>query len=131
VGEVTSFKAGAELGFCQPSNYPMETLMVKVEIIGNEEAISAAKEQVDALSEAGVKQYRHKGLAGEVAIIGLIATISPAVIPALLDFLKSLIVKDRNLKISFDGFDISVQDVNEVAQVLDLLASKGILPKKG
>ena len=85
---------------------------------------------MSALSETDVKQYRHKGLAGEAAIIGLIATISPTVIPALLNFIKSLVVKDRDLKLSFDGFDISVRDVDEGAQVLDLLTSRGILTKK-
>jgi hypothetical protein len=103
----------------------VETLKMKIEIVGNEEAVSAAKDQVTALSEAGVKQYRHRGIAGEAAIIGLIATISPVVIPAILDLLKPLIAKDRNLKISFDGVEVLVRDVREGAQVLDLLTSRG------
>ncbi len=105
--------------------------MLKIEIIGNAEAVAAAKEQVSGLSQTDVRQYRHRGIGGEAGIFGLLATIYPLVIPELFNFLKPLIHKDRDLKISFDGIEVFVKDVTEADQVLELLKSRGILPEKG
>jgi hypothetical protein len=106
-------------------------LEVEVEITGNKLAIAAAKSELAGLSQLSVQQYEHRGFAGEAGIFGVIAKILPTAIPALFNFLKSLLAKDRDLKVSFDGNEFVVRDVPELEKLMDMLAARGVVLQKG
>jgi hypothetical protein len=42
--------------------------MIEVEILGNKPAIENAKAELASLSQKGVRQYEHRGFAGEAGV---------------------------------------------------------------
>jgi hypothetical protein len=105
--------------------------MLEVEILGNKPAIDAARTELASLSQEGIRQYMHRGFAGEAGVFGLIGKILPASLPAFFNLLKSLLVKDRDLKVTFDGYEFVVRDISELEKLLDMLSARGVVVHKG
>lgn len=105
--------------------------MLEIEILGNKPATEAAKAELENLALDGVQEYEHRGFAGEAGVFGLVAKILPQAIPAFFKLLKSLVARDRDLKVSFDGYEFVVRDVPELETLLDMLAARGVgLPRR-
>jgi hypothetical protein len=45
--------------------------------------------------------------------------------------LKSLLVKDRDLKVIFNGNEFLVRDVSELETLLDMLSARGVVLRTG
>jgi hypothetical protein len=105
--------------------------MIEIEVIGTEAAITAAKAGISPLATASVRAFHHQGASGDAGIYGLLTSVLSAAIPKLVEILKPLIRNDRDLKISFNGFELMVRDIKEATDVVDLLAARGILQKVG
>jgi hypothetical protein len=110
--------------------WPEVVPVLEVEIIGNGPAIEAAKAAFTSLSQVHVQQYSHRTFAGDAGVFGLIGRILPRSLEALFNLLKSLLVKDRDLKVSFDGSEFVVRDVQELEKLLDMLATRGVVVHK-
>jgi pentatricopeptide repeat protein len=106
----------------------LEAALLEIEIVGNEDAIDEAKRQIGAVTTDAVRSYRHRGAAGEAGIFGILTSIVTSALPNLLDLLKPLVARDRTLKVSINGLEISVRDVDEAKDVLELLKKRGLLP---
>jgi hypothetical protein len=106
-------------------------MTLEVEVSGNKQAIETAKSELESLSHEGVRQYEHRGFAGEAGLFGLIVKILPESLPALFKLLKSLLVRDRDLKVSFDGLEFVVRDVPELETLLDTLSARGLILRSG
>ena len=104
--------------------------MLEVEITGNKSAIEAAVAELANLSQESVRKYEQRGFAGEAGLFGLIGKILPASLPALFNLLRSLLVRDRELKVAFDGYEFVVRDVPELEKLLDMLSARGMVLKK-
>lgn len=105
-------------------------MMLEVELSGNKLAIETAKAELASLSQESVRQYKHRGFAGEAGVFGLVGKILPASLPALFNLLKSLLVKDRDLKVTLDGNEFVVRDVPELENLLDMLSARGVVLRK-
>jgi hypothetical protein len=115
-------------GSIKSPTWPVEEgTVIEVEVIGNEVAINAAKAEIAQLTTVPVRDFHHKGVAGEAGVYGLLTSVLTATVPKLVEMLKGLVAKDRNLKISFNGFELVVRDIEEATDVLDLLEARGIL----
>jgi len=104
--------------------------MLKVEITGNDAAIAVAKAQVVPLTDTGIREYEHKGADGEPGVFGIVTSIGVRALPKLLSILKPLLDRDRNLKISFNGLELIVRDLQEASAVISLLEARGLLIRK-
>jgi hypothetical protein len=82
--------------------------VIEIDVIGNEAAISAAKVEIAPLATAPLRSFQHKGALGEAGVYGLLTSLLPVTIPPLIEVLKRLVVSDRDLKISFNGFVLKV-----------------------
>jgi hypothetical protein len=105
--------------------------MLEVEILGNEAAVDAAKPELSTLSQAEVRRFQHRGFGGEAGLFGLIGQILPETLPAIFNLLKSLLTKDRDLKVMFNGNEFVVRDISELNNLLDTLSSHGVIVQKG
>jgi hypothetical protein len=105
--------------------------MVQIEIMGNEAAITAARSAIAPLAKSSIRGFQHEGAGGEAGIYGLVTSVLSPAVPILLGLLKRLVASDRDLKISFNGFELNVRDINEAKDVIDLLTARGIIPKGG
>jgi hypothetical protein len=103
--------------------------MLDIEIFGNADAVSAARHCIGTLAQSQPRDFIHRGIAGEAAVTGILATILPHALPSLLDLLKPLVSRDRDLKLSVNGFELQVRDMPELSAVLDMLETRGIVPK--
>jgi hypothetical protein len=56
--------------------------------------------------------------------------VATAVLPKVLELLKPLTSRDRNLKVSVNGLDFTVRDIGEANEVLNLLSDRGLLPRE-
>ncbi|MEO8737101.1 MAG: hypothetical protein ABI380_11230 [Edaphobacter sp.] len=105
--------------------------MLRLEIMGKEKIVNELNPQVIRLAASDIRQYQHRGAGGDAGVFGLMTTIAVTVIPKLVDLLKPFTARDRNLKISINGFEIVVRDIQEATDVLDLLGERGLLKKDG
>ncbi|MDE5446689.1 hypothetical protein GWG65_36100 [Bradyrhizobium sp. CSA207] len=103
--------------------------MLEIEISGSKMAIDPAKAELGGLLQ-DVRQFQHRGFAGEAGLIGLIGKIVPTALPGLFTLLKSLLVKDRDLKVSVNGNEFVVRDVPELQTLLDMLSARGVVIQK-
>jgi hypothetical protein len=104
--------------------------MIELDVTGSEAVIEAVKKEIDSLSAKPTRSYRHGGIAGEAGVFGVIASVATAVLPKILEVLKPLVAKDRNLKVSVNGLEFTVRDLGEANDVLNLLSDRGLLPAR-
>jgi hypothetical protein len=104
--------------------------MINIEIIGNEEAITAVKTAIALPPDTEMKQYRQRSMEGWPDIIGLVMVLSPVLLPHVFEIAKSSVIKDRDLKIKVNDLEIVVRNVSEASHLMDVLAARGIFPKK-
>jgi hypothetical protein len=103
--------------------------VIQIEITGSESAIAVAEEQVAALAVGQIRTFQHKGAAGEAGVVGLLMSIATAAVPKLIELLKRMTTNDRDLTVVINGLELKVKDIGEATEVLDLLISRGVLPK--
>ena len=103
--------------------------MLEIEVSGSKLAIEPAKAEFAGLLQI-TRQYEQRGFAGEAGLIGLIGKIVPASLPPLFNLLKSLLVNDRDLKVSINGNEFVVRDVPELQTLLDMLSARGVELRK-
>jgi hypothetical protein len=104
--------------------------LVNIDIIGNEQVVAEVKSQLESMTASDIRPYQHRGAGGEAALFGVVASVLTAVLPKLLEILKPLVARDRNLKVGINGLELNVRDIGEASEVLDLLKKRGILPKQ-
>jgi hypothetical protein len=102
--------------------------MLDVEITGNEQAVAAAKAGFAEIA-GGVRTFRQKGFDGK-AVEGLVGKLLPSALPAAFNLLKSIVVKDRDLKITIEGNEFVVRDLPELEKLLDMLIARGLIAGK-
>jgi hypothetical protein len=108
----------------------LEAAVIEIEVIGNEATITAAKAAIASLATAPVRAFEHQGASGEGGVYGILTSVAGSAIPKLIDVVKRLALSDRDLKISFNGMELVVRDINEATQVIDLLAARGLLNQR-
>lgn len=101
--------------------------MIEVDVTGTGEVIESIKVPLESLAVERVRIYRHGGISGESGVLGLVTTVATAALPSIVDLLKPLVSRDRNLKINVNGVEFAVRDIGEAGEVLDLLAERGLL----
>ena len=103
--------------------------MLSLEVVGNEDVITEAKRQLALLAEGEVREFHHRGAAGEAGLLGLVTSILPPAVTGLFALLKPLVARDRNLKIVVNGLEITVRDLREASDLIDMLEARGLVPK--
>ena len=103
--------------------------MLKVEIVGNSDAIAVVKRGAPGLGEVGFRQYDVKAATGVAGIVGLVAMIPASVFVALVGVLRDALSKDRNLEVEVNGLRFKVRDLEEARAVLDEIERRGLLQK--
>jgi hypothetical protein len=121
---------GDIIGTSKPSRLSGARTLVNVDIIGNEHVVAEAKSHLESLTASEIRPYQHRGAGGEAGIFGVVASVLTAVLPKLLELLKPLVARDRNLKIGINGLELNVRDIGEASEVLDLLKKRGMLSKQ-
>ena len=105
--------------------------MLQLEILGRTDAIATAKAELASFLDNVPRQFAHRGADGAAGISGLVALILPSFIPKLIEVLKGLLVRDRDLIVTINGFQFAVKDVTEAGELIKLLKDRGLLTTAG
>jgi hypothetical protein len=104
--------------------------MIELEIIGSEDAVASAKDDIAPHAETAVRQFSQKGFAGEAALIGIVTSVATTALPEIFVTLRSMVLSGRNLRIKVRGLELTARDIAEASDVIDLLHSRGLLHKE-
>lgn len=103
--------------------------MLDVEVTGSEIAVGPAKAEFSSIA-TDVRSFQQRNFDGK-ALIGLAGKILPSSLPAAFQLVKSMVVKDRDLKIAIEGNEFVVRDLTEFEKLLDILIARGLVTAKG